>query len=341
MNDDNERKYYDEKDMSVSKVKFITDEKLKVFINEIQTLFRSELEETILLGEANEYNRILEIQFMIREYIIKNQKRISFSVPITLKDRSPHSMTSLFGLYMMVVADLTSIKTVNDVLKQIDRNYFTTLAEKEDIDGSGNGACGFKGKKVVVYESTLHSDQLCCCSHSCCKERLSFIKNNITNYHVIIGCDCILKNKLIDKEIMRAELEKTVKFKINKAKKLAERMQLKMEKEELKRQTELRLKQEENNKHLREEVKEVEIKHTTEEEVNKRIIDMRKLFVKKIQYDTDDKFYIDVKYHQKEDAKSLGAWWDNDEKKWYIHHKSRYIYALLEKYYKQPFLCPF
>ena len=84
-------KLHEEKnDETISKVKFITDDDLKVFIKELHAVFKDELGETITLEQTRNCGRILEIQFMIRKYIIDNQKRINYSEKITLKDGSPH-----------------------------------------------------------------------------------------------------------------------------------------------------------------------------------------------------------------------------------------------------------
>ncbi len=31
-----------------------------------------------------------------------------------------------------------------------------------------------------------------------------------------------------------------------------------------------------------------------------------------------ERFYLECPYAEKDDAKSLGAWWDPDRKKWYV-----------------------
>lgn len=330
-------------DKRVSHVKFITDDKLKDFIKEVQTMFNDELEETISLGMEHQCERILEIQYMIRKYIIENQTRINFSQAVTLKEGSPLSMTSLFGLYLMVVADINPVKTVVDVLRQIEHEYFTSLGEKTNEED----ACGLLSVPAVIYADTINEKLRCCCSHKCHKDHMGIIRNMITNYHVVIGCDCIKKNHLIDKNVIRAEREKTVKFINNKAKKLEERIQRKNVLIELERQLAEHAKREiEGIERAKQEQEGIERAKREEQDKKKRdeeyaimiekhdIMNERLAHVKKIRIGTDERFYIDVKYHEKEEAKKLGAWWDNDERKWFIHSKSYNIYSLLEKYYK-------
>jgi hypothetical protein len=42
--------------------------------------------------------------------------------------------------------------------------------------------------------------------------------------------------------------------------------------------------------------------------------------------------YLKVCYDDKDDAKSLGAWWDADKKKWYAPNNSTRYTALIDKY---------
>jgi hypothetical protein len=327
-------KLHEEKnDESISKVKFITDDELKVFIKEVQTVFKDELEETILLGQERNCERLLEIQFMIRKYIIDNQHRINFSENLTLKESSPYSMTSLFGLYMMVVADIEPIKTVVDVLRQVEHTYYRSMDRIIEADASGLYAV-----RAVFYGTEIHQNMLCCCSHKCHIENMGLIKNMITNYHVVIGCDCIKKNHLIDKEVIKQEHERTNKFLVNKEKKLAIKTQKRLEKDELKRQKLLLIKQEkdENEAVMAEWIKRREAE---EEEAQKKrddenaIVNKRMSLVNEIRRNNEP-FYLNVEYKDKENAKMLGAWWDNDVRKWYIRPNSVNIYNLLLKYHK-------
>ena len=323
-------KHVDDKDESISKVKFITDDDLKVFVREIQTIFKDELHETISLGQERNCERMLEIQYMIRKYIIDNQKRINFSEIVTLKEKSPCSMTSLFGLYMMVVADVEPIKTVVDVLRQVEHNYYVSMDRAVEGDASGLYAV-----HAVFYGTEIHQNMLCCCSHKCHIQNMGIIKNMITNYHVVVGSDCIKKNHLIDKDVIKQEYQKTNKFLKNKEKQLAIRTQKKIEKNKLERQNE-----EEYERRC--EITRIELITVTEKEkeedekkreIENAIVMRRTELVNDIRRNNIP-FYIQVGYRDKDTAKTLGAWWDNDARSWYIRPNSMNIYTLLEKYYK-------
>ena len=351
--------HMEKNDESISKVKFITDDDLKVFIKEVQGVFKDELEETISLGQMHNCERILEIQYMIRKYIIDNQHRINFSENITLKESSPYSMTSLFGLYMMVVADVEPIKTVVDVLRQVEHTYYRSMDRVIEADASGLYAV-----RAVFYGTEIHQNMLCCCSHKCQIENMGLIKNMITNFHVVIGCDCIKKNHLIDKEVIKQEQQKTDKFIANKAKQVAIRTQKKIEKDRIKQQELLRIEEQEarecatrkarwdlkialeeavmaewvRRRDAEEEIERLD-RMTKEVETQKKraeenaIVNKRMALVNEIKRNNEP-FYLNVEYEDKDTAKTLGAWWDNDARSWYIRPNSMNIYTLLEKYYK-------
>lgn len=170
-----------------SEVHFITNDKLKIFMKEVQTIFKNQLEETHVLREGRYYESILEIQYSIRQHIIQNQHRIDFNnKSFRLIDGDPKSMPSLFGLYMMVVSDVDHIDSILDVMEQVEKNYFVHMGVKHYI--------GTDASAVLFYETEIHEKKVCCCSHKCSLEHMGVIKNYRTNYHVVIGCDCIKKN---------------------------------------------------------------------------------------------------------------------------------------------------
>ena len=351
--------HVEKNDETISKVKFITDDDLKVFIKEVQGVFKDELEETISLGQTHDCERILEIQYMIRKYIIDNQHRINFSENITLRESSPYSMTSLFGLYMMVVADVEPIKTVVDVLRQVEHTYYRSMDRVIEADASGLYAV-----RAVFYGTEIHQNMLCCCSHKCHIQNMGIIKNMITNFHVVIGCDCIKKNHLIDKEVIKQEQQKTNKFMANKVKQLAIRTQKKIERDQMKQQELLRIEQQEARECAKRKEKwdlkvaleeavmaEWVMRRVAEEEIERidrmtkevetqkkreqenAIINKRMTLVNEIKRNNKP-FYLNVEYKDKDTAKMLGAWWDNDVRKWYIRPNCVNIYNLLLKYHK-------
>ena len=77
--------------------------------------------------------------------------------------------------------------------------------------------------------------------------------------------------------------------------------------------------------------KEVETQKKREQE--NAIINKRMALVNEIKRNNKP-FYLNVEYKDKDTAKMLGAWWDNDVRKWYIRPNCVNIYNLLLKYHK-------
>ena len=50
-----------------------------------------------------------------------------------------------------------------------------------------------------------------------------------------------------------------------------------------------------------------------------------------IKYD-DEKEYLQVPYHEKEEAKLYDALWDKDVKKWYVYKDNENIDTILQKW---------
>ena len=277
-----------------SEVKFITNDKLKSFIKETQTVFKAELEATRNAKEERNYEELLRIQYTIRQYIIENQHRIDFSGEIELIDKNAKSMPSLFGLYMMVVSKIENVYTIVDVMKQIDGQYM----------------CSFDASGAVFQTDYLDKDLLCCCSHRCKLENLAVIKNNMSGCCVIIGSECIKKHKLIDAEVIKTEREKSAKY-INK-KAVAD--EIRADKKQIKEK-------------IKADKKEVADKIKADKDEIKRLAAERK-----IRYNY--RYYINVKYEVKEEAKEMGAKWDAQYKQWYIPPNCKSTYALKLKYDK-------
>jgi Domain of unknown function (DUF5710) len=313
-----------------STVAFITNEKLKVFIKEVQDEFKELLEET---KDEKDYAHTLHTQSVIRYHIIKNQKRIDFSSKgFKLIDGHPKSMPSFFGLYLMVVSDLDHVETIEDVMMQIHKRYIYSMGKLVNvvIDSSD----------VVFDENELHDDELCCCSHLCHMHNMKVIKNKLTNYSVVIGCNCIYKYNLIDKDIMLQEKKKTVKYiekkkisdKIKEDKKL-----LKIEKKRV--ENEINEKEKKEADRLQKKItdifqtQEAEIKVV--EEKRKWPIFVNRPFLSQRTY-SKHRTYLDVNYDVKDVAKEYGAWYDPDYKKWYIPSSCKNREILLGKYHRIP-----
>ena len=299
-----------------SEVKFITNDKLKLFISEIQTIFKAELETTQETQENRNLETILAIQYNIRQYIIENQHRIDFYGQIKLIEGDTKSMPSLFGLYMMVVSKIEKIHTILDVMEQVEKRYLCHMGVKiqSGIDASG----------VVFQTDDIGIKKVCCCSHKCMLDNMGIIRNSITNCHVVIGCDCIKKNNLIDKDIIKIALQQTEKYLIKK--RIADdiKTEKKIIADEKKRIAD----------GIRNEKTQLADEKKTEKERIKRIAEEEKRIEKEKLIKYDYRYYINVRYEVKDDAKEHGARWDNNYKRWYIPPRCKHTYYLKQKYDK-------
>ena len=291
-----------------SVVAFITNDKLKEFIKEVQDNFKELLEETNKLRGERNFESILDTQYIIRQYLVDHQDRIDFSTAgFILSDGIAKSMPSLFGLYMMVVSDLTRIQTIEDVMIQVEKRYLLHLGQKIYL---GNDASG-----VVIDGTELQKNKLCCCSHTCSIENLAVIKNKFTNYCIVVGCACIDKNKLIDRDVMLREQIKTIKY-IEK-KKIADKI-----KEEKKQ-----MKEGEKRRKLEEMPVEMPVEIQVDKPVDKPV---EKPTVRNFTI-LEPRTYLDITYAKKDKAKEMGAFYDVNHKKWCIRPYCRNPQGLLKE----------
>ena len=353
--------------MSVtSVVAFITNDKLKAFIKEVQENFKELLEETYKSRGERNFESILETQYIIRQYLVDHQHRIDFSTAgFILRDGHAKSMPSLFGLYMMVVSDLDHVYTIEDVMKQIERRNFFYLGQEVDfgIDASG-----------VVFDGTeLHEDKLCCCSHRCNIENMGAIRNQYTKYSIVVGSECIHKNKLIDRDVILREQKKTVKY-IEK-KKIADK--IKEDKKQLKEDEKRRKLEEQREAYRQEQIKKRIEKEKFERKLEETRIEINgkeQLYVEKYGRTSNDiksffgdlynktvdkpveksaekpvekpvekpavrnftilepRTYLNISYANKDKAKEMGAFYDANHRKWCIRPYCRNPLQLLKEY---------
>jgi Domain of unknown function (DUF5710) len=298
-----------------SEVAFITNERLKVFIKEIQVLYKADLDETKILSEDHNYEPILELQYHIRQHLIENQNRIDFvDKRFRLRDGFPLSMPSLFGLYMMVVSNIDKIDTIKDVMNQFLKRYLVHMGKKFTLGLDISGA---------IFKATeINEKKLCCCSHKCRLDNMYVIKNSFTDYHVVIGCECIKKNELIDKDVIIEAQKHTYKAMVKEIKK--NEIKLKMLEEERVIAEILR----NNNKIIMD--KEIEKKRITDE----KIASFRAFCESENNKLSKERIYIDVPFKMKDGAIELGARWDNDKKLWFIPPLCNKTSILLDKYKK-------
>lgn len=292
----------------MSVVEYIVNDGLKEFIKEVQTIFKKQLEDTSVLKTERCYESILETQYYIRQYLIEHQHRITFSRKnFKLQDKACRSMPSLFGLYLMVISNVDKVFDVNDALDQIESKKFTHLGVEIDT--------GMEVESIVFFETELHDDKVCCCSHNCRLENMGIIGNSMTNYNAVIGCDCILKHKLIDRDVYNNEKKKTRKELMKKKKRDEIKQKLLEEKLKCEEEKTERIRQEENIK-------------IQEREREQKMRDSHK---------KNEPIYLVVSYEKSsiDEVKRLGGKWNPDKGPyglWYIPPNWKYTSELLDKY---------
>ena len=331
--------------MVKSTVEYITNDGLKEFIKEVQFIFKEQLEDTKVLRTERNYEPILETQYEIREYLVKNQRRIQFSKQgFILKDRACLSMPSLFGLYLMVLSDVDKVFCVNDAMEQIEKRYFRHMGVAMEAGMDVEEA-------VFSGEDFLQINKRCCCSHSCKLANMGIIRNSFTNYYAIIGCDCILKNKLVDREVYNAEKKKTIKELIKKREK--EQIKQNLIEEKRKRDEEIRINKEIEAERIREEERIVRQEYEKERErirEEERIVrqeqEKERDRIKKLNDEerrmrdsrkSNEPIYLVVSYDNSsiDEVKRLGCKWDCKKGPyglWYIPPNWINTSEILDKY---------
>jgi hypothetical protein len=310
-----------------STVEYITNDGLKEFIKEVQFIFKEQLEDTKVLRTERNYEPILETQYEIREYLVKHQRRIQFSKQgFMLKDKACLSMPSLFGLYLMVLSDVDKVFCVNDAMKQIEKRYFRHMGEEMEA--------GMDVEEAVFSGNDFSQiNKRCCCSHSCKLVNMGIIRNSFTNYYAIIGCDCIFKHKLIDRDVYNEEKKKTRKEMIKKREK--ERIKQNLIEEKRRREEEIRINEEIEAERVREEERVRRQEYEDEKERLKKIKDDEKK--RRDRQKSDEPIYLVVSYDNSsiDEVKRLGCKWDCKKGPyglWYIPPNWVYTSEILDKY---------
>lgn len=183
-------------DPTESLVELVFDDKLVLFVKEIQTEFMSELRE---MSKSNsEYEHDLEggmeIQETLRAYMIKNQHKLTFASPTFRLSKHPPSHPVLFALFIHIISDISLCHTINDAMLQLDSTALDSPARWFDYNDEGDekkGVCGCGKKNINI-------------------ENLYIITNSNTQLRCFVGCDCIQKHKLITKDVLK-EFKKEVK----------------------------------------------------------------------------------------------------------------------------------
>lgn len=171
----------------LSKITVVFNDKLRIFIKEVQNEFKNKLEGTKELGDVRNWINILNIQKEIREYIILHQNRVDYTFAKELVDGYSHSMSNLFALHMMVIGDVDKMTNALDIMEQIDDQH----------------------TEAIFYEETEQTDSVCVCSHKCMLKSMFIITNSKTKYNAVIGNECINKYYLVDTAVIKEAKKKS------------------------------------------------------------------------------------------------------------------------------------
>lgn len=172
-----------------NKSTFILDDNLIDLMTELQTIFQSLLVESRESHLRRDFEKMLENQNIMRNYIITNQNRINFKKPLKLSFGAPNTMPELFGLCMLMVCDLTKIHIIDDIMVQFE----------------------VTGESPVFENNDDEREDHCVCTHSCRTNNLWKTTNIQNGNTIILGCDCILKKHIDDGGRITAHKDKMKK----------------------------------------------------------------------------------------------------------------------------------
>lgn len=150
----------------------IFDTKFKVFINKMKNHF---IEDLVFSKNCRTYYLLSSTQEKYREYIVNHKHEITFI------DSEKCSNPEYFAILVsLIFPDINIIKKFGDVFE----NYKTDF--------------------TVMDNSLFNSDELdeidelhCACCHMVSSKNIFYLMNNTTKYTLLIGCDCILKHKIL------------------------------------------------------------------------------------------------------------------------------------------------
>lgn len=163
------------------------DDKFKTFITKMKDYFIDYLEESALFDIR--MVRLAEIQEIYRRYID------SYKDELTLTNKKIRNQEYFAVLVSLIIPHIDKINKFEEVLQHYNRDFIVLSNATSNCD----------------------NDTYCACCHIVTSKNTFYLKNIITNYTLLIGCDCILKYKILSREEMEA-LKKERKFSIFKNK---------------------------------------------------------------------------------------------------------------------------
>ena len=190
INDKFERYYEEEteeiiKSKKTSPIELVFDNKLVLFIKDTKEIFKDEL--FCLSLNTTEFSSSMEIQRKIRNYIIKNQDKITM-IPSTFRlSTGIRSYPVMFALFIHIISNINLCNEINDCMRQIHQTKLISPVTNLEYD----------------EDAISQSYSECACGHTCNIENIFLVTNIHTLLKCYIGCDCILKKELVTKEILK------------------------------------------------------------------------------------------------------------------------------------------
>ena len=174
-----------------SMVELVFDDNLISFVKEIQRKYMKEL--IILSQYTTDIDSCMNIQEELREYMIRNQHKVTFSSPTFRLSKHPPSHPVMFALFIHIIADISLCNSINDAMLQIDNQSLNSPSRWLDYDADNiiKGTCGCGHGNINI-------------------ENLYTVTNYETQFRCFVGCDCINKHELVTKDILK-EFKRKVK----------------------------------------------------------------------------------------------------------------------------------
>ena len=163
--------------INITNIRF--DEKLKAFINTV----RDELPFDILT--STDFNTLQDEQNDIREKMMRCQDMLNFNSKNIRLTESNKCHPDFFALMMALNSDLNKCNSWEQLMDQNRNNSEVILAS---FNANFGGEVG-----------DLNGHR-CACNHVCQPQNQYLIQNEYHKKYLLIGCDCIEKNKILNSQ---------------------------------------------------------------------------------------------------------------------------------------------
>ena len=175
----------DEQVINFTNIKF--DKELIKFIGQI----RDEVPSHSLTTRG--FNTLQDEQEVIRQKMMKYQYMLNFNSENIKLTESNTCHPDFYALMLAFISDLSKCYSWDNIIEQSKDKDKVTLADFEhEIEDDIGALDGYK----------------CACNHHCFPMNQYLLSNKFTNHNLLIGCDCIEKNKILNKEDIKALKEK-------------------------------------------------------------------------------------------------------------------------------------